>query len=545
MNGAKYLVNCLSREKVDVVFGYPGGAVIPLFDALYESEDFIQIRTCHEQGASHAADGYARTTGKVGVCIATSGPGATNIVTGLATAFMDSVPMVAITGQVGKSLLGKDSFQEIDITGLTMGITKHNFLVTNANQLKDVISKAFFISQNGRPGPVLIDISKDAFNQEMDETEYYPTSKSADLRHLKYDDEIKKTAELIKNAKKTIIYAGGGVIKSKSWESLNTLATKHNIPVVNSIMGLGSFDTTNELSYGIVGMHGDEDANILCYESDIILGIGVRFSDRAIGNRNGFSKNAKIIHIDVDETEIGKNIDVEYEILGDLNKILEKLMTELDSFKSPHKRILNNSKKEYHGFHPKNILNLAQKYLPDDTVVVTDVGQHQIWTAKFWKFKYPLKFATSGGLGTMGFGMGASLGAKIGNPESRVLLITGDGSFRMNHNELLTLSRYKIPVTILLFNNSSLGMVRQWQNLFCNSRYAQTDINDCLNLEFLSKAYDINYYKARNLNELDIVFNKTDSISSINLIECVLDNNIGAYPIVPPGKSIDNLLLDY
>ena len=544
MNGAKYLVSCLGKEGVNVIFGYPGGSVIPLFDALYDTDSFIQIRTCHEQGASHAADGYARTTGKVGVCIATSGPGATNIVTGLATAFMDSVPIVAITGQVGKSLLGKDSFQEIDITGLTMGITKHNFLVTDANELKEVISKAFFIAKSGRPGPVLIDISKDAFNQEIEDFEYTSIKEISDLRHIEYLNEIKITANLIKNAKQPIIYAGGGVIKSKSWKSLDSLAKKHNIPLVNSIMGLGSFDTTSELSYGIVGMHGDEEANILCYESDLILGIGVRFSDRAIGNRKGFSKNAKIIHIDVDKTEIGKNIDVEHEILGDLNKIMETLMQELGSFKSPHKRNTSNHKKQYKDFHPKNILNLTQKHLNEDTVVVTDVGQHQIWTAKYWHFRHPLKFATSGGLGTMGFGMGAALGAKLGNPESMVLLVTGDGSFRMNHIELLTLSRYNIPITILLFNNSSLGMVRQWQNLFFDSRYAQTDINDCLNLEFLSKAYGVNYYKASSLNELDDIFNEADNINSINLIECVISSDIGAYPIVPPGRSIDTLLVD-
>ena len=543
LNGAKYLIECLSKEGVDVIFGYPGGAVIPLFDALYESEDFIQIRTCHEQGASHAADGYARTTGKVGVCIATSGPGATNIITGLATAFMDSVPVIAITGQVGKSLLGKDSFQEIDITGLTMGITKHNFLVTDANDLKDVVSKAFYIAQNGRPGPVLIDISKDAFMQEIETKEYHKIDKTTDKRHLNYQAEIDKVVNLIKSSRQPVIYAGGGVIKSKSWDSLHELSTKHNIPVVNSIMGLGSFDRNSNLSYGIVGMHGDKDANMLCYESDLILGVGVRFSDRAIGNRNGFTKNATIVHIDVDETELGKNIDVSYEILGDLNEIMNEISTKLMEYKSPHTRSNDYLAKDYEGFHPKNILTVTQKSVPENTVVVTDVGQHQIWTAKFWKFSLPMKFATSGGLGTMGFGMGAALGAKLGNPDSHVLLITGDGSFRMNHPELLTLSRHNIPITILLFNNSSLGMVRQWQNLFCNSRYAQTDINDGLNLEFLSKAYGINYYKASDLDTLESILKVQDK-SQINLIECLLDSDIGAYPIVPPGKSIDTLITE-
>ncbi len=544
MNGAKYLLECLSKEGVDIVFGYPGGAVIPLFDALYDSEDFIQIRTCHEQGASHAADGYARTTGKVGVCIATSGPGATNIITGLATAFMDSVPIVVITGQVGKTLLGKDSFQEIDITGITMGITKHNFLVTDANDLKNVVSKAFYIAQSGRPGPVLIDISKDTFTQEITPQEYTKIDKVPDKRHLNYQNEIKTVVELIKSSKKPVIYAGGGVIKSKSWDALNELATEHNIPVANSIMGLGSFDRNSELSYGIVGMHGDKDANMLCYESDLILGIGVRFSDRAIGNRNGFTKNATIVHIDVDETEMGKNVDVSYEILGDLTEIMKEISSSLKDYKSPHIRNKEYAGKDYDGFHPKNILTIAQKSLPDDTIVVTDVGQHQMWTAKFWKFSTPMKFATSGGLGTMGFGMGAALGAKLGNKDNHVLLITGDGSFRMNHLELITLSRYKVPITVLLLNNSSLGMVRQWQGLFCNKRYSQTDIDDGLNIEFLAKAYGINYYKASDLDTLENIL-KTQNNSLINLVECFLDIDIGAYPIVPPGQSIDNLITDY
>ena len=290
-------------------------------------------------------------------------------------------------------------------------------------------------------------------------------------------------------------------------------------------------------------MHGDKDANMLCYESDLILGVGVRFSDRAIGNRNGFTKNATIVHIDVDETELGKNIDVSYEILGDLNEIMNEISTKLMEYKSPHTRSNDYLVKDYDGFHPKNILTVTQNSVPENTVVVTDVGQHQIWTAKFWKFSLPMKFATSGGLGTMGFGMGAALGAKLGNPDSHVLLITGDGSFRMNHPELLTLSRHNIPITILLFNNSSLGMVRQWQNLFCNSRYAQTDINDGLNLEFLSKAYGINYYKASDLDTLESILKVQDK-SQINLIECLLDSDIGAYPIVPPGKSIDTLLTE-
>lgn len=532
------------HEGVDTIFGYPGGAVIPLFDALYDCSDIELIRTCHEQGASHAADGYARSTGRPGVCIVTSGPGATNIITGLATAYMDSVPMIAITGQVGKNLLGKDSFQEIDITGLTMGITKHNYLVTKASDLKNIIREAFFLVNDRRPGPVLIDISKDVFMEEVKDEEYIPSERKQDLRHLEYLKEISSAAELIKNSKKPVIYAGGGVIKSGSWKLLKKLSEDHNIPVVNSVMGLGSYDRKSDLSYGIVGMHGDSDANNLCYESDVIIGIGVRFSDRAIGNRSGFTRNAAIIHIDVDETEPEKNLDIRCKILGDFNEILKKLIIDLDGYKNDqHSRNFEEIQK-YEGFHPKNIIELLQNHTNNNTIVATDVGQHQLWTAKYWKFDRPLSFITSGGLGTMGFGMGAALGAKAANPGCDVLLITGDGSFRMNHIELLTLSAYKIPVTVVLFNNSALGMVRQWQNLFSNKRYSHTDINDQLDLEYLCKAYGINYYKSETMDGLKDSLHSIDFTNGINLLECILDKDIGVYPIVPAGQSINNIIED-
>lgn len=535
-------MKCLKEEGVDTLFGYPGGAVIPLYDALYDCDDFLNIRTCHEQGAVHSADGYARSSGKVGVCIATSGPGATNTITGIATAYMDSIPLIVITGQVGTSLLGKDSFQEIDVTGLTMGITKHNYLVKKSSDIGKVISEAFFVAKDKRPGPVLIDISKDAFLEEVHDTTYEKLYQTEDLRHFNYESEIENLAIAIKKSKNPVIYAGGGVLKSSASYNLRLFAKKLNIPVVNSIMGLGSFDRNSPLSYGIVGMHGDSEANLLCYESDLIIAIGVRFSDRAIGNRNGFCRNGDIAHIDVDATELKKNIDSKYNILGDFNLILESLMRKLKNHK-PYKNLEEKSDtKEYMGFHPKKILETIQENLPQNTIVATDVGQHQIWTSKYWKFHSPLTFITSGGLGTMGFGMGGALGAKVANPDSNVVLITGDGSFRMNHNELLTLRHYNIPVTVVLFNNSSLGMVRQWQGLFCNKRYSSTSINDALDVESLCKAYGVNYHRADDLDSLKASLSSINPMKDINLIECIIDKDTGVYPIVPPGKSIDNVI---
>lgn len=538
MKAAKYILKCLEKEGVDVVFGYPGGAVIPLFDAAYDFEGIRIVRTCHEQGASHAADGYARSTGKVGVCIATSGPGATNIITGLATAYMDSIPMVAITGQVGRSLLGKDSFQEIDITGLTMGITKHNYLVKDAAALSEVFREAFFLAKDKRPGPVLIDISKDVFLEEMEEeTPYEPKSVQKEEMQESLREDVREVAEMIRQAKSPVIYAGGGIIKSDSSEELTVLAQTHRIPVLNSIMGLGSFDRKSELSYGIVGMHGDREANILCYESDLILGIGVRFSDRAIGNRQGFTKG-KIVHIDVDETEMGKNVDVDKKLIGDFKQIFSLLHKELDNYRA--NEILRETKK-YPLFHPQRIFETLQKNLPKDTIVVTDVGQHQMWTAKYWDFDRPRQLITSGGLGTMGFGMGAALGSKMGNPERSVLLVTGDGSFRMNHNELLTLSHYKVPVTVVILNNNALGMVRQWQSLFCDERYSHTTVRDGLDISMLANAYHVDYALAKNLEELEEAISSQKEDRTL-VVEYMLSEDTFVYPIVPPGQSIDRLI---
>lgn len=537
MKGAEYVLKCLEAEGIDLVFGYPGGAVIPLFDALYDNKSIRVIRTAHEQGASHAADGYARKTGKIGVCIATSGPGATNTVTGIATAYSDSSPLLVITGQVGSSLLGKNSFQEVDMIGITKPITKRNFEVTNISQLKNAMQNAFYELNNGRRGPVVIDITKDVFETEISDG-YESLKKSEDLRHNKYLNEIKTAVDMIKKAKRPIIYAGGGVINSKASEKLTKLAKMTNIPVANTIMGLGSFDRSDKLSYGIVGMHGEKETNLRIYNSDLVVGVGVRFSDRAIGNRYGFT-TGKIIHIDIDEKEFNKNVDTEITIAGDFSKIFDILIEELKDVSFPdEKREVNDEV-----FLPKRVIECLKENFPENTTVVTDVGQHQMWTMMYWKAQHERSVITSGGMGTMGFGTGAALGAKLADKNSPVLLITGDGSFRMNHPELLTMKSYNIPVTIVVFSNNALGMVRQWQGRFKNERYSHTDIYDTLNLENLAKAYGINYKGSfKNLEELKLLLNNTDIENDINLIEFNLDHDLGAFPMVAAGQSINNII---
>lgn len=543
MKGSDFVLKCLKAEGVDTIFGYPGGAVIPLFDALYRDGSFNIYRTSHEQGATHAADGFARRSGKTGVCIVTSGPGATNTITGIATAYSDSIPMVVITGQVGQQLLGKNSFQEVDITGITMTITKYNILVTDPYKIGEAIQMAFNIAKSGRPGPVLVDITKDALEKEIEDYKYTKLNIDRDDRHLDYIENINKACELIKNAKNPIIYIGGGVIRSKSTELLKKLAYNLNIPVMNSIMGMGAFDMTDKQSYGIVGMHGQKETNMLVYNADVILGVGVRFSDRAIGHRKGFSKNAKVIHMDVDGTEFNKNIEAEVEILGDFNKIFKIMIEKLKNVYFENDFEKEELSKAEKNFLPRKYIEKIEEVFSDEAVVVTDVGQHQMWTMMYWKAKYPNRVITSGGQGTMGFGVGAAIGAKVANSKTPVVLITGDGSFRMNHNEVLTLSSYKIPINIFVFNNNTLGMVRQWQGIFEEERYSETDIYDCLNLEYLSKAYGVNYGgKVSNVEELDKILKKLELENKVNIIECIIDHDDWAYPMVAAGASINNII---
>ncbi|MBJ9768590.1 biosynthetic-type acetolactate synthase large subunit [Clostridioides difficile] len=560
MNGAKVILECLKKEGIDTIFGYPGGAVIPLYDALYDySDDFKHIRTSHEQGLVHAADGYARSTNTVGVCFTTSGPGATNAITGIATAFMDSSPMVVISGQVPTSLLGKDSFQEIDITGATLSMTKHNYLVRNTKELVPTIKEAFKVANSGRKGPVLVDVPKDLFLAEMDfSDEDYDLCQIDDYIDYKsdfsLDDEINvkllnEAIDIIKESKKPVIYAGGGVKSSDSEDILEKFATKIDTPVLNTLMGLGNIDRKNELSLGMVGMHGSRESNLALSNSDLVIAIGARFSDRVISKRSEFAKNAKIIHIDIDPSEISKNIESNVSLIGDVKLVLSLLIERVESknnsnWKEEIKTFRKSEGIQTDEFHPQSILKkINEKYetLKKPTVVVTDVGQHQMWAAKYWNFKGNKSFITSAGLGTMGFGLGAAIGAKVGNIDKNVVLVTGDGSFRMNCNELATVANYNVPMLILLLNNRTLGMVRQWQKLFSNERYSQTDINENVDYVKLVNAYKIDGYKISNMEELGKVLDVIDFNKPV-FLQCDIDKDYDVYPIVAPNDALENLI---
>lgn len=557
MDGSRVILECLIKEGVDTIFGYPGGAVIPLYDALYDYTDKLHhVRTSHEQGAVHAADGYARSCNKVGVCFLTSGPGATNAITGIATAYMDSSPLVCFSGQVPTALLGKDSFQEIDITGVTLSVTKHNFLIRRAKDLPKTIKKAFEIANSGRKGPVLIDIPKDLMLTEVDFNmdNYLLSNLENPLKseyELKEEYENKKkvdlACDLIRESKRPIIYAGGGVKSANEEKLLVDFAKKIDTPVLNTIMGLGDIDRRDDLSLGLLGMHGSKEGNLAISNSDLIIAIGARFSDRVIGKSSEFAKNAKVIHMDIDPSEINKNIKSEVDLVGDLSSLLKELYNKVDKKNNPSwkKEIKTYEDKENimneEEFHPQNILSLVNKKMGDDTVVVTDVGQHQMWTAKYWNFRLGKSFITSAGLGTMGFGLGAAIGAKLGALNKNVVLVTGDGSFRMNCNEMATVSTYKIPILILLFNNSTLGMVRQWQKLFSKKRYSQTDVDQSVDYVMLAKAYGIDGYKATTLEELNNVLSEINTDKPV-FLECEINADYDVYPIVPPNETLLNLI---
>ncbi|MGH4139211.1 biosynthetic-type acetolactate synthase large subunit [Clostridium sp.] len=556
LRGSKILLECLKEQNANIIFGYPGGSVIPLYDALYdEQEYFTHIRTAHEQAAVHAADGYARATGKVGVCIVTSGPGATNTITGIATAYMDSIPMVVFTGQVPRSLLGRDSFQEIDIMGITLSITKHSFIVKDENKLADTIRKAFEIAQSGRPGPVLIDIPKDVFTSEAEYSPMINEDKRQKTTFLIDMKKIQEAAKLIQCAKKPIIYAGGGIKTANGSITLCKFAETGDIPVANTLMGLGTIPRGHTLSLGLVGMHGSRETNLAVTNSDLIIAIGARFSDRVIGKADEFAPKAKIIQIDIDETEIDKNKTVDLSLVGDMNAILETLLSyinqkdrkawhdEIKALKDIGIASLKNTTKVENSFTHENVFQCLNEALDEDIIVTTDVGQHQMWTAQSWNFIKPRTFITSGGLGTMGFGIGAAIGSQMGNLDKRVLLITGDGSFRMSCNELQTISKYKLPIVIVIMNNHTLGMVRQWQRMFSNGRYCETDIEDEVNYVKLAEAYGIEGFKVTSKKELKNVLKSVKMGMKPIVIDCLIDKDEGVYPIVPPGKSIQQLVL--
>lgn len=539
--GADFVCQALHQEGVETIFGYPGGAVIPLFDAFYRDGSFNLVRTSHEQGATHAADGYARASGRPGVVVVTSGPGATNTLTGIATAYSDSVPLVVITGQVGKGLLGKNSFQEVDIVSISMPITKYNVQVQDLKDLPGALAQAFYQATSGRPGPVLVDITKNVFQDPApQDLKYEVFSPSLKEEGGASKDQLDQLEDLIRQAKRPVIYAGGGVLKGRASQELKDLALSLNVPVVNSAMGTGNFDQTHPLSYGMVGMHGFKETNMLVYDSDLLLGIGVRFSDRAIGHREGFTKNSKVVHIDVDQREFNKNIDVDLQIRGDLKTILAQALDRVRDVRfSPPERPKREGKK----ILAQAYLEAIQEAFPQKTNVVTDVGQHQMWALQYWKATHPYTFFTSGGQGTMGYGMGAALGVKEARPDEPVILVTGDGSFRMNQHEVLSLAVHKKPVTIFVFDNSSLGMVRQWQHLFNESRYAETDIKDDLNYQALAQAYGVAYHgQAHSKEDLEEILAKVDPLAETTIIPCHIDPDDGVYPMVAAGSSINDII---
>ncbi len=547
LNGSEILIECLKEQGVKTVFGYPGGAILNIYDALYKHQDEItHILTSHEQGASHAADGYARATGKVGVCLATSGPGATNLVTGIATAFMDSIPMIAITCNVGVSLLGRDSFQEIDITGVTMPITKYNFIVKDITKLADTVRRAFTIAQSGRPGPVLIDITKDVTAAEYEYTPQDPAPIERQTDTIREED-IETALEMIRNSKKPFIFVGGGAVLSGASDELKVLAHKIQAPVADSLMGKGAFDGTDELYTGMVGMHGTKTSNFGISECDLLIVAGARFSDRVTGNASKFAKNAKILQIDVDPAEINKNIHTSASIIGDLKVVLRKLNARLDPMN--HEEWIQHverMKDMYPLRYDKTqltgpfIMETIDELTKGDAIICTEVGQHQMWAAQYYKYRKPRTFLTSGGLGTMGYGLGASIGAKMacgdmGHPDTPVFNIAGDGCFRMNMNEIATATRYNIPVIQVVVNNHVLGMVRQWQNLFYGKRYSHTVLNDAVDFVKLAEAMGAKAYRVTRQEDLKPVLEEAIALNAPVLIECQINCDDKVYPMVSPG----------
>lgn len=551
-NGSQILMECLLEQGVDTVFGYPGGAVLNIYDALYKySEKINHILTAHEQGAAHAADGYARATGKVGICIATSGPGATNLVTGIATAYMDSVPIVAITGNVGRPLLGKDSFQEVDITGITMPITKHSYIVKDVNKLADIIREAFYIAQSGRPGPVLIDIPKDITAAMGEYTYKEPRRVCRQVCSIKQKD-IEEAVRLIKESKRPLIYSGGGIISSSANKELLEFAEKIQSPVSTSLMGIGGFPETHRLSTGLIGMHGSKASNMAATQCDVLIAIGARFSDRVTSSVESFAPNAKIIHIDIDPAEISKNVASFTSIIGDAKEILislNELISQQDH--TEWLECVNEWKAEFRydyqrddKLRPQFIIESVYEHTEGKAILTTEVGQHQMWAAQFYKYINPRTYISSGGLGTMGYGTGASIGAQIGMPNKRVVHIAGDGSFRMNCNELATISYYNVPVIIIVLNNGVLGMVRQWQTMFYEGRYSQTTLDRGPDFVKLAEAYFIKGYNVYTQEEFGQVFKEAMESKGPVLINCYVGENEKVLPMVAPGAPINDLILE-
>lgn len=554
IKGARILLECLSRLGIKEIFGYPGGAVIPIYDELYSFKDIKHYFARHEQGAVHEADGYARSTGKVGVCLATSGPGATNLVTGIMTAHMDSIPLLAITGQVTSTLLGKDAFQESDIVGITVPITKNNYLVQDIRELPRILKEAYYIASTGRPGPVLVDIPRDIQLEEIPYDEFkklYEQEFELEGYNPVYEGhkgQIKTAIKMIKDSKKPLIIAGAGILKGHAYDELKEFVDKTNIPVAMTLLGLGSFPANHELALGMIGMHGTTYANYAANEADLVIAAGMRFDDRVTGNPQKFLPNAKIIHIDIDPAEIGKNKLIDVPIVGDLKNVLAELNQKVPKLshtkwldevaKLKKKYSLTFRKTEEDVLIPQEILFEINKLTKGEVIVATDVGQHQMWTAQFIKFNNPYTILTSGGAGTMGFGLPAAIGAQVANPDKKVLAIVGDGGFQMTFQELMMLKEYNLPVKIFIINNSYLGMVRQWQELFNDRRYSSVDLSYNPDFIKIGEAYGIKSIQLKTKKDLKKHLKKILESDEAVLVECIVEKEENVYPMIPAGKDV-------
>ncbi|MBQ3889755.1 MAG: biosynthetic-type acetolactate synthase large subunit [Lachnospiraceae bacterium] len=546
LTGAEIVIECLKEQGVDTVFGYPGGTILNVYDALYSHSEIKHILTSHEQGASHAADGYARSTGKVGVCMATSGPGATNLVTGIATAYMDSVPMVAITANVVLSWLGKDTFQEVDIAGVVMPITKHSYIVKDVKDLASTMRKAFKIAKSGRPGPVLVDITKDVTAAKC---EYSKVAPEPVERKNKFDEEdVNRVVKLIQASKKPFIYVGGGAIASDATKEVAEFADLIDAPVCDTLMGKGAFDSYSERYTGMIGMHGTKASNLGVSDCDLLIALGARFSDRVVGNVKTFASKAKVIHFDIDAAEIDKNIKTKASIVGDLKDALTAVMKNLPKQSHPDwMKFVCDLKKKYPLNYDKSkltcpfIMEETDKVTKGDAIITTDVGQHQIWASQYYHYTKPRTFLSSGGLGTMGYGLGACIGAKVANPDKICINIAGDGCFRMNMNELATASRFDIPIIQIIINNHVLGMVRQWQTLFYEGRYSQTVLNDKVDFCAVSKGLGCEAVKVTKKEEFAPALKKAIESKKPYVIECVINEDDKVFPMVPGGSPLSDV----
>lgn len=547
LTGAEIVIECLKEQGVDTVFGYPGGTILNIYDELYKhSHEIHHVLTSHEQGAAHAADGYARSTGKVGVCFATSGPGATNLVTGIATAHMDSVPVVAITCNVGVPLLGKDSFQEVDIAGVAMPITKHSFIVKDVKKLAKTIRRAFVIAKSGRPGPVLVDITKDVTAAKTEFENIVPKPVKPSVAEIEEAD-LAKAADMIREAKRPFIFVGGGAIAADAWEELRVLAHKIQAPVTDSLMGKGAFSGEDELYTGMLGMHGTKASNLGVTKCDLLITVGARFSDRVTGNTRNFARNAKVIQIDVDAAEINKNVLVDCSVVGDAREVLKRLNDMLEQ--KEHKEWLEyveDLKEKYplryneEGLSGPAIIEEIYRQTKGDAIIVTEVGQHQMWAAQYYKYKTPRTFLSSGGLGTMGYGLGAAIGAKMGNPDKVVINVAGDGCFRMNMNEIATATRNDVPLIQVVINNQVLGMVRQWQTLFYEGRYSNTVLKDKVDFVKLAEAMGAVGIRVTTKEELREALAKAIALNTTVVLDCMIDSDDKVFPMVPAGANIED-----